>query len=204
METKKKAGLSRSLSTKRVVLSYPIVCIIPDLSTMFWVTSSDLTIRVSRGLRGSPAFKAFARRTDAVKEGRWKIGDSNVMVLDFATVLESIFGVLRMTRSGCSTRGGGRVGNDGFLILSPVTLEEGDAGGLTGTAHLMVGTSLGVLGVAVDAQDGVVTPVNVGLVRLGVINIVGPSGSSPVQHESLHTPRNAEEYPIRAIGIWLL
>jgi hypothetical protein len=31
-------------------------------------------------------------------------------------------------------KGGGRVGSDGFLILSPVILEKGDAGGLTGTA----------------------------------------------------------------------
>jgi len=40
--------------------------------TMFWVASSDLIlcgmkIRVSRGVGGSPAFKAFARRTSAVK-----------------------------------------------------------------------------------------------------------------------------------------
>jgi hypothetical protein len=56
------------------------------------------------------------------------------MVLDFATVLESIFGALRATCSGCSTRSGGHVGSDGFLILSPATLEEGDAGGSTGTA----------------------------------------------------------------------
>ena len=51
------------------------------------------------------------------------------MVLDSPTVLE-----LRTTRSGCSTRGGGRVGSDGFLTLSPVTQEGSDAGGLTGTA----------------------------------------------------------------------
>ena len=56
------------------------------------------------------------------------------MVLDFATVLESIFDALRTTRPWCSTTGGGRVGSDGFLILSPVTLLEGDAGGLIGTA----------------------------------------------------------------------
>jgi hypothetical protein len=53
-----------------------------------------------------------------------------VMVLDFATVLESNFGALRTTRPRCSTTGGGRVGSDGFLILS----EEGDAGRLIGTA----------------------------------------------------------------------
>jgi hypothetical protein len=47
---------------------------------------------------------------------------------DFATVLESIFDALRTRRSECSTRGGGRVGSDGFLILSTVTLEEGTAG----------------------------------------------------------------------------
>ena len=40
---------------------------------MFWVTSSDLTlggmkIPLSRGVRGGPA-----RRTDAVKEGRWTL-----------------------------------------------------------------------------------------------------------------------------------
>jgi hypothetical protein len=50
------------------------------------------------------------------------------MVLDLATVLGSIFGALRATRSGCSLRGRGRAGSDGFLILSLVTLEEGDAG----------------------------------------------------------------------------
>ena len=33
-------------------------------------------------------------------------------------------------------KGGGHVGSDGFLILSPVTLEEGDAGGLIGTEVL--------------------------------------------------------------------
>jgi len=37
-----------------------------------------------------------------------------------------MFAALRTTRSGCSMRDGGRVGNDGFLILSPVILEEGD------------------------------------------------------------------------------
>ena len=57
-----------------------------------------------------------------------------MIVLDSPTVLELIFGALRTTRSGCSRRGGGRVGSDGFLTLSPVTLEESDAGGLIGTA----------------------------------------------------------------------
>ncbi len=56
------------------------------------------------------------------------------MVLSFVAVLESIFGTLRTTRSGCSKRGGGRFGRDGFLIISPVTLDEGDVGGPTGTA----------------------------------------------------------------------
>ena len=44
----------------------------------------NLKIRVSRGVRGSPAFKAFARRADSVKEGRCKIGDSNVACVGFA------------------------------------------------------------------------------------------------------------------------
>jgi hypothetical protein len=85
------------------------------------------------------------------------------MVLDFATVLESIFGALRATCSGCSTRSGGHVGSDGFLILSPATLEEGDAEGRQGQQFRTSRVAAphhwhvqGVLGVAVDAQDGVV------------------------------------------------
>jgi hypothetical protein len=136
----------------------------PDLSTTSWVISSDITlgeikVRVSRGVRGSPALKAFAGHTETVKEGGWKIANSNaagcgfaslshglgrklprlspsigLIVLDFDTETESLIRTLRTARPGFSRRGGGRVGRDAFLILSSVTLEESDAGGLMGTA----------------------------------------------------------------------
>jgi hypothetical protein len=54
----------------------------PDLSTMSWVISSDTTlgeikVRVSRGVRGSPASKEFVGRTDTVNERGRKITNSN-------------------------------------------------------------------------------------------------------------------------------
>lgn len=102
--------------------------------------------------------KEFAGRTDTVKEGGRKIANSNAagrgfvplshglgsklpplspsmgpIVLNF-DMEESLIRALRIVRSGLSMRGGGRAGRVAFLIISSVTLEESDAGGLTGTA----------------------------------------------------------------------